>query len=117
MNETKQDRGSILRGALLPAAAVGTGIFAGSILGANLSKAIVNTAGMKQFLRNATQEEKARFFRRLKLATGAVGGASGAATSGISYAMLQQELEKRKKAKEREKTAMYAAFFDELRRL
>ena len=116
MNDKKQDRGSILRGALLPAAAVGVGIFGGSVIGSNLARAIVRTPGMEQFMKGS-DAEKARFLQRLKMATGAIGGASGAATSGISYAMLQEEIDKRQRAKESEKTAMYESFFEELRRL
>lgn len=110
----KEDRGSVIpKGILLPAAAVGAGMFAGSLMGGTLAKVLSETPGMAQKISRMTPAQKRVFLRRIRLATGAIGGTAGAGVSGISYSMLKKELDKREKASQ--KTAMYEAFFDELR--
>ena len=104
----------ISRGVILPAAAVGAGLFGGSVVGATLARGLSRTPGMVDKLRKMTPKQRKKFLRAISLITSSVGGAAGAGASGISYAMLQRELEKKKAI---EKKAMYDAFFDELRRL
>ena len=110
----KEDRGSIIpRGVLLPAAAVGAGMFAGSLMGGTAAKALSETPAMVQKLSRMNPAQKREFLRKIKLVTGALGGTAGAGVSGVSYAMLKKELDKREKASQ--KTAMYGAFFTEMR--
>lgn len=110
----KEDRGSVVtKGILLPAAAVGTGMFAGSLMGGAAAKALSETPAMRQKLSRMSPAQKKAFLQRIRLVTGALGGTAGAGVSGISYSLLKKELDKRENASQ--KTAMYEAFFDELR--
>ena len=109
---SKKDDGRILtRGVLLPAAAVGGGLFAGSIVGGTAARALLRTPGMRRRISRMSPQERATFVRRVGMATGSVGGAAGAGVSGISYGMLKRELEKREKSKENEKKASFESFF------
>jgi len=114
MKRTKEDTGSIVtKGILYPAAAVGSGMFLGSLAGGTLAKALAGTPGLSAKLKRMTPAQREVFLRRLRMGTGAIGGASGAGVSALSYSLLKKELDKREKASQ--KTAMYSAFFDELR--
>lgn len=111
---SKNEKGyPVLKGALVPAAAVGGGMFLGSMMGGTASRAVLNTPGMKQYLQRATPAQKKRLMSRIGTVSRGVGGATGGAISAISYKVLQDELKK----KDAEKTAMFLACFDELRRL
>lgn len=110
----KEDRGSVIpKGILLPAAAVGAGMFAGSMMGGAAAKALSETPAMRQKLSRMSPAQRKVFLQRIRLATGALGGTAGAGVGAISQSMLKKELDKREKASQ--KTAMYEAFFDEMR--
>lgn len=112
---SKKDKDHIVtRGVLLPAAAVGSGLFLGSIVGGTSARALLRTPGMKRRIARMSPQERAAFVRRVGMATGSIGGAAGAGVSGISYGMLKRELDKREKRKESEKKASFEAFFAEM---
>jgi hypothetical protein len=111
---SKNEKGyPVLKGALVPAAFVGGGIYLGSLMGGSASRAVLNTPGMQQYLQRATPAQKKRLVSRIATASRGFGGVAGGAISAISYKILQDELKK----KDAEKTAMFLACFDELRRL
>ena len=110
----KEDRGSIIpKGVLLPAVGAGIGMYGGSLMGGTMAKVLSETPGMAQKISRMTPAQKRVFLRRIRLVTGALGGTAGAGVAGITQAMLKKEVDKREKALQ--KTAMYEAFFDELR--
>lgn len=111
---SKKERGyPTLKGAVVPAAAVGGGMYLGSLVGGTASRGIVNSKGMKQFLRRASRAEKKKMLSRITTISRGAGGIAGGAVSALAYKALQDELKK----KDAEKTAMFLACFDELRRL
>ena len=114
MKKNTDSRASVFgKGILLPAAAVGAGMFTGSLVGGTAARALARTPGMRQKLSRMTPAQKKRFLMTLASITTAIGGGAGAGVSGLSYAALKREMDK----KEAEKSAMYLGFFDEMRLL
>jgi hypothetical protein len=114
---SKEEKGyPLLRGALAPAAAVGGGMFLGSVMGSTAARAVLRTPGMKQYLQRANPAQRRQLVDRITMATKGIGAVSGGAISGISYKILQDELKKRSPGSS-EKTAMFLFCLKELREL
>ena len=111
-----QDSSSVVgKGVLLPAALAGAGMFTGSLVGGTAARALSRTPGMRQKLSRMSPAQKKVLLNRIAGITTALGGAAGAGVSGLSYGLMRKELDKKEKAMS--KSAMYAGFFDELRRI
>lgn len=112
----KEDTGSpIIKGVLLPAAAVGGGMFLGSLAGGTLARAIQKSKKVQEVVGRMSPAERQKLLYRIRLGTTGIGTAAGAASSALAYRALQEELDKRKRS--REKTAMYLACLSEIREL
>lgn len=103
----KKDKGSpLLRGAVLPAAVVAGGLATGSLAGAYAPRYIAKIPRVAEYLRHASEADKAKILKRLKWGTGTLGTAAGGAlAAGLNY-QIEKEIDKKRKA---EKTAMFMA--------
>lgn len=118
MKDQKTDNDSyspVLKGAILPALAVGGGLLAGSFLGGQAGRALVNTPRFRHFLENATPKQKQKLLSMITPVSGAIGAAGGAGSAAVAQALLDKQLRKRRERTE--KTAMFLACLRHLEEL
>jgi hypothetical protein len=106
MKDQKKDEGRpFSRGMLLPAAATGVGMFAGGMMGAAGARAILRSPGMRQKLSRMSPAQRKAFREKALLVTNTTGNMAGAGAGYLSHALFQDEMDKRKKSREKSASA------------
>lgn len=104
MSDKNSDKGRpFSKGMLLPAAATGAGMFAGGMMGAAATRAVLRSPGMRQKLSRMSPAQRKAFREKALLVTNTAGNMAGAGTGYLAHSLFQDEMDKRKK--DREKTA------------
>lgn len=106
MTNRKTDNGRpFTRGMLLPAVATGAGMFAGGMLGAAGARAILRSPGMTEKLRRMSPAQRKVFGERALLVANTAGNVAGSGAGYLAHSLFQDEMDKRKKSKEKTASA------------